>query len=383
MKLLLLVAPGGDAQRRLVPALVEAARARGDDVRVLAPDAAGKRLRPLGVPVESWQPAGLFNELGSIGALRRAADHHAPDAIHAVGWTAAAVALGALPAGAAARTLVTLLDPIHEGELPKKFVEQRLPELLRRAGCTTCAYPSLARTLVERFGVDPARVELLPYGVRPRLPQGYARPAGRAGPIVGYLVPPSADHGWAAAADHGWAVAVDALAALAAALPDARLYVEQAGPLRGQVRAYGRERGLRHEVACFDDLPLGESWRGVDLVLVPAGREGLPWALPQALVDGVPVVAADREGLADTLGPYPTGWLVRDDPAGFAGGIAAAWAGIDAAWAGAQAQRAAASAAFDPAALAARTAALYARLAASLAPGEEAGSPVGQPGERA
>lgn len=354
MKLLVLASAGGDAHRRTLTALVENA-ALHHDVRVLAPDAEGGLLRTIGVPVESWNPAGLFNVLRSVGALQRAVERHAPDAIHAVGWTAAAVALGVLTPAQSARTVVTVLDPIRDGEIPKQFAEKRLPELLHRAGYATCAYRTLATALTVRFGIAPERVEVIPPAVTPQLPVGITRPRGRDGPIAGYAARIDADDAWESA--------VDALAALAKTHAGAQLWFASQGAPHGAVHAFARARGVHDRLRFFDHPPPAELFGGVDLVVVPQGRDGLPYALPQALVDGVPVVATNHDGLADTLRPFDTGRLVPDGAGGLVAGIESAWAAIDAAWAGAQAQRAAATAVFDPAAAAARMLAAYARVA--------------------
>jgi glycosyltransferase involved in cell wall biosynthesis len=360
MKVLILASSGGDAHRRTLAAIIDDARRGGDDVRVLAPDAEGKLLRRLRVPVESWKPAGLFNVLRSIGALRRAVDYHAPDVIHAVGWTAAAVALGALPPSSAAKTVVTVLDPIREGEMPKAFIEKRMPELLQRAGCGTAAYTTLARELTERFGMDAERVSVIPPSVEPTHPEGLSRRAGTDGPIVGYL--------GRLDSDKAWENAIDALVLTKRAFPDARLWFEYTGPQRNLVKAYARGRGVEHEVTFFDDLPVGEFFTGVDMVVIPQSRDGLPYTLLQALVDGIPIVATNVEGLADTLRPYDTAWLVPEGAVGLAAGIQAAWPVIAVAWSGAQTQRADAARTHAPDAIAARYAAARSRVAVPVEP---------------
>jgi glycosyltransferase involved in cell wall biosynthesis len=365
VKLLVLASSGGDAHRRTLAAFVENA-SLANDVRVLAPDAEGNVLRPLGVPVESWNPAGLFNVLRSVGALQRAVDHHAPDAIHAVGWTAAAVALGALTPAHAAQTVVTLLDPIREGEIPKQFVEKRLPELLHRAGYATCAYRTIATDLVERFGVAPERVEVVPPAVTPELPRDHVRPPEREGPVLGYLSRTDADTAWESA--------VEAVAMLAKTLPHAQLWFAWHGVPHNAVQAFARGHAVNERVRYLDHLPPAEFFSRIDLAVVPQGRDGLPYALPQALVDGVPVVATNQDGLADTLRPFETGWLVPDGAGGLVAGVESAWRGIEAAWAGAQAQRPAAGAAFDPVAVNARVLAAYAHVSRSRAGHERAPS---------
>jgi glycosyltransferase involved in cell wall biosynthesis len=359
MKLLLLVSDGGDAQRRAVRGVLETAQTRGDDVRILAPDSEGKLLRDHGVPIESWQPGGLFNELRSIGALRRAVERHAPDVIHAIGWAAGAVVLGALPASYAPRTLVSLLDPIHEGEIPKQFVEQRLPDLLRRAAHLTCAYPTLADELVGRFGVGAERVTVVPYGVSPVLPPHAARPPGRDGPIVGYA--------GGSEVERGWEIAFEAVAGVLREFPAAHLRFAAPASVGTLLRAYARGREVRCDIVPVAERGPAAFFGAIDLLIVPHGEDGLPWGLLQGLVDGVPVVAADRDGIADTVRALGTGLLVPDDGIAFADGIAQTWTAIDGAWREAQCRRAAAIAAFDPAQVGARMTTIYDRIAAAAA----------------
>jgi glycosyltransferase involved in cell wall biosynthesis len=105
----------------------------------------------------------------------------------------------------------------------------------------------------------------------------------------------------------------------------------------------------------------------IDLLIVPASRNAEPRPLLEALIWGVPVVAANAGALADTLRGFETGWLVADDPAGFAEGIGVAWSGIDAAWRGALGQRLLARRRYDRDVVAARTSALYERILARAA----------------
>lgn len=358
MKLLVLASAGGDAQRRMLQALAADASAH-HDLRILAPDAEGKQLRGLRVPVESWQPSALFDVLRSSGALRRAVEHQQPDVIHAVGWAAAAVTLGGLPAGWAARTLVTLAEPVDDGAIPKKFIEQRLPELLGRAAFTTCAYPTLAADVTAHFGLAPERVAVVPYGVAPTLPLNAARPAEREGPIVGYVERLDLDQ--------AWQVAVEAVASVRGTLPGVRLWLGAGAPLRALVRAYARERAFPLDIVDFDLAELGAFFGGIDLLAVPRGRDGLPFGLLQALVDGVPVVAANEAGLRDTLRTYRARWLVENDARSFARAIGEAWREIDRAWDEAQAERPRAIAAFDPAQVSAAIATIYDRIASAAA----------------
>jgi glycosyltransferase involved in cell wall biosynthesis len=353
MKLLFLASAGGAAMRRSLRWAIEGA-APAYELRMLAPDAETKALRDCGVPTESWRPAGLFNVLRSINVLRRAVERFEPDAIHAFGWTAGAVALGALPTRFARRTLVTLQDPIRKNEMPKTFVEKRLPELFARSWAVHCAYETLRRVLVDALGVPSAKARVVPYAVGSADPGALPRPAGRPGPIVGYA--------GRLESDRAWEIAIDAAARVAKALPQARLAMGRSGPVAGLVRAHARSAGIAERTAFLDDVSMAELFAGIDMLVVPGSFDGLPYALVEALVAGVPLIGADAGGIADTLAPY-AGWLVPDDARGFGAGIEEAWSGIDAAWEAAQAQRVLAAAAFSPQTLRAELLDAYARMA--------------------
>ena len=181
-KVLVLLSSGGEAMRRSVHAYLATARERYE-LRMLAPDAEAKAFRDLGIPIESWKPAGLFNVLRSIGALRRAVERDDPTIVQCFGWTAAAVAMGAMPTRYTARTVVSLQDPIRDNEMPKAFVDKRLPELMTRAGAIVVAYAGIKRALVKGFGVAEERVSLLGYPVVSNTPRdGSGRVIARRSP---------------------------------------------------------------------------------------------------------------------------------------------------------------------------------------------------------
>lgn len=353
MKLLFLASGGGAAMRRSLRSAIGVAAPKYE-LRLLAPDAEAKALRDCGLPTESWRPAGLFNVLRAINVLRRAVDRFEPDAIHAFGWTAAAVALGALPTRFAARTLITLQDPIRKNEMPKAFIDKRLPELLARGWAVHCAYETLRRVLVDSLGVPGTKVHVVPYAVAPPGPNEVSRAAGRPGPIVGYA--------GRLESDRAWEVAIDAVAHAAKTLPQARLTFGRGGPIAGLVRAHARSAGCAERATFLPDVSPAELFAGIDMLLVPRSFDGLPYAIVEALIAGVPVLGADAGGIADTLAPY-AGWLVPDDARGFAAGIEEAWGEIDAAWAAARAQSPAARAVFSPRTLDADLLENYARMA--------------------
>lgn len=349
-----------DSARRSALETLSAAMERYE-VLIFAPDRDAKALRASGVTsVKSWKPAGLLTMLWAIDALRKTVKSFDPDMIHAFGFTATAASLGSVSRMMSARTLVSLHDPVPAGgvDLPKGFVEKRLPLLFERAGKIICARPSLADDVREHLGVPPEMIDVIPPSVHVGPALGM-RPHGRPGPIIGFagqLGP-----------DKAWELALQAFAKVTAELPDAQLWIAGSGTLVAQVRSEARGLGILESISFFGDVGLADLFAGIDLLLVPRGKDPHPSGFLEALVTGIPVVAANRGALADYIGERTTGWLVSPDAEGFAAGVIDAWAHIDDAWRGAAEQRAAAAAEFDPAMILARTFARYDELLAATA----------------
>jgi glycosyltransferase involved in cell wall biosynthesis len=145
--------------------------------------------------------------------------------------------------------------------------------------------------------------------------------------------------------------------------PQARLWFANGGRVVPLVRQHAREQRVIDAVTFYDELPTAELFAGIDLLVMPRVRDGLPYAPLEALVSGIPFVAANNDGMSDVLAPY-AGYLVPDTAEGLAEGIEQTWNAIDEAWARAAAQRSAAVAAFDPDAVIERTFARWDRVAA-------------------
>jgi glycosyltransferase involved in cell wall biosynthesis len=338
-KLLVLLSPEGDAAARDV---AENCARLGDayEITVLATRERRRAFEALGVGFVPFRPSGIFGMGASISTLRKAATRLGPDVIHVHGFPAASVSLGTFPSSLAKRTIVTFHDPMREGELPKRLVERKLPGYLRRAKTITATYDSLAASLRRRFAFDDDAIAVIPHGVD--VPPGDAplvRPTGRPGPILGWS--------GALAADRAWEVAVDALARTRERFPDARLLLAGDGRARQFVNAYVRTNGLAPYVTFLGAVEPQAIFTNIDVLLVPISRDAQPQALLEALVWGVPAVAANGGALAEAVGAMETGWLVDDDAVSFANGAEAAWSHIDTAFAGAAAQRATARERYD------------------------------------
>lgn len=330
-KLLVLLSPEGDAAARDVAEHC-ARLGEGFEITVLATRERRGPFEALGARFVPFRPSGIFGMGASISTLRKAATKLDPDIIHVHGFPAASVSLGTFPSSLAKRTIVTFHDPMRDGELPKRLVERKLPGYLRRANTITATYASLAASLRRRFAFEDDAIAVIPHGVD--LPPGDAplvRPPGRSGPILGWS--------GALAADRAWEVAVDALARTRERFPDARLLIAGDGRARQFVNAYVRTNGLAPYVTFLGAVEPQAIFANIDVLLVPISRDAQPQAPLEALVWGVPVVAANAGALAEAVGPMETGWLVDDTAVSFSEGAADAWSHIDTAFAGAAAQR--------------------------------------------
>lgn len=338
-KLLILVSPRGDAMVRDVLDLAIGMRDRYD-VFVLASTDDRSRFREAGIACGVWRPGGFIGMGIAVSRLRRVVSRFKPDLIHTHGLPACAVALGTFPASLCWRTISTFHDPQRDKELPQKLVERKLPGYLRRAAHLCATYPTLARALEKRLALDANAIEVIPHGVNVPLDGGVplVRPTSRPGPIVGW-------RGYLSA-DRSWETAIDAFGKLRETHPNARLEISGSGRARNFVVAHARHAKLSSVVNFRGDVPAAELFANIDLLAVPISNDAQPQAPLEALVAGVPVVAALATALRDAIEPLPTGWLVPDDVPGFVDGIGDAWSQIDAAWTGAAEQRTTARAAY-------------------------------------
>ncbi len=334
-KLLMLLSVQGEAMAREVLELATSLR-DGYQIHALVPPERRRAFSDARIATTVWRPSGFIGMGIAVSRLRKVVTAFGPDVVHAHGFPSIGVALGTFPLSLAKKTVCTFHDPQRDNELPQKLVDRKLPGYLRRAKGLIATYAPLARSLETKLLLDDGSVAIVPHGVALPLDGGAAlvRPDGRAGPIVGWR--------GVLAADRSWETAIDAFGSIHTRYPDARMELSGGGRARQFVQAYVRQNGLASVVNFRGDGPAADLFANVDMLVVPISRDAQPHAPLEALVAGVPVIAANGGALADALGAMETGWLVPDDAEGFAEGIVAAWTSIDAAWEGAGRQRAAA-----------------------------------------
>lgn len=208
------------------------------------------------------------------------------------------------------------------GAVKRAYLSAAIPPSVRHARLVAVPSEFVRRSVLDRFGADPARVVVVPHGVdllaRPT-PVEVVRERYRLdGPVVLYpaITYPHKNH----------AVLVRAFAAVLDAHPDAVLVLPGGGAgqedavrdlidtlgIRAQVRRTGR-------ISAADVAGL---YHLASVVAVPSRYEGFGLPAVEAMAYGVPLVAAAATALPEVVGD--AGRLVDpDDVDGWAHAIAA------------------------------------------------------------
>jgi glycosyltransferase involved in cell wall biosynthesis len=211
-----------------------------------------------------------------------------------------------------------------QGEDRRRTAVKRAVErvVYRRAVRVVVLSHAFKRLLVERYGVAPWRVEVVPPGVdltafrpgdRGEARQGLGLPAGgRVVLAVRRLVPRM-----------GLDVLIDAWARLVPDASDVLVVVGQ-GRERQNLEDLATRLGVAGTVRFMGrvgEATLLQCYHAADLVVVPSvALEGFGLIVLEALACGAPVIATSTGGLPEVLAPLDPGLIV--DP-GDAGGLAA------------------------------------------------------------
>lgn len=185
------------------------------------------------------------------------------------------------------------------GVLLPAYKRFALGPTLRRAAAVVALTAEQAAFLVERYGVDPSRVRVIPNGVD----SSFLRPAGevaaerRDGPVrllfVGRLDAQKNVMRLLEALDHVQA--------------DVELVVVGEGELRPKIEQHIRNAHLPNVrlVGAQTGPALLDWYRWADVFVLPSDKEGMPLVLLEAMASGLPVVATDVPGsreLVDGVG---------------------------------------------------------------------------------
>jgi glycosyltransferase involved in cell wall biosynthesis len=239
-------------------------------------------------------------------------------------------------------------DPFRLG--PFRYVERGLARL---AGRVITITEALRRFTVERVGIPAAKVETIHYGLdAPPQAWGGNPPDDVPAELRVLLAVTRLTR------QKGVDVAVRALASLP---EDTALVVLGEGPERERLVSLARDLGVGRRLFLRGREPDVAAWLARASVLVhPVRWEGFGLAVLEAMLAGVPVVAANVSSLPELVVDGETGLLVApDDPSALALGVARALG--DAERLGA-AGRERGRSEFSVARMADRTAAVYERL---------------------
>jgi glycosyltransferase involved in cell wall biosynthesis len=166
---------------------------------------------------------------------------------------------------------------------------------------------------LERLGVPPGRVSVVPCGVDTGVFFPDRAAPATDGPVrllyVGDLVPPK-----------GVEALVAAAITLAADRHPLRLDLVGDGPLRAGLEARVAAAGAEDAVTFHGARPRAEvadRMRGADALVLPSHNEGTPVSVMEALTCGIPVVATDVGGIPELVTEGANGLLVppRDQEA--------------------------------------------------------------------
>jgi glycosyltransferase involved in cell wall biosynthesis len=255
---------------------------------------------------------GLRMDLASIRRLRRALATFRPDLIHAHGGEPFKYSLFASPGGR---------PPIlyrRIGEFPD-FATRGLRRfghatLMRRSHRIVAVAEAIRQETLRTFGVPADKVVTIPRGVDPeRTDPKAGRSATRGVLGIAPEAPVMLSLG-ALTAEKAPLTHVAVAERIHRTLPTLRHLVAGDGPLRADVEAAARERGLADVVMTLGNrADVGDLLAASDVMLLASIREGMPGCLIEAGIAGLPVVASDVAGVPEVVEDGVTGAVV---PAG-------------------------------------------------------------------
>jgi glycosyltransferase involved in cell wall biosynthesis len=201
-------------------------------------------------------------------------------------------------------------DPAYWGAVP--FGRFRIGSPLRRAAAVVALYPLAGEQVVEMYGIEPSRVQVIPNAVpSDDFPARTSerRTAARAalgigsgdGPVLGYLGALSSEK------RPDWAIRT------VARLDGAELLIAGSGPLEEEMRVLADRLapGRVHFLGSIErQLPLLDS---LDLLLLPSRTEGMPASVIESALVGVPVVGTAVGGAPVVVEELRAGLVVDPD----------------------------------------------------------------------
>ncbi|MGB0723548.1 MAG: glycosyltransferase family 4 protein [Gammaproteobacteria bacterium] len=184
----------------------------------------------------------------------------------------------------------------------------------------------IRRHIIDTMGAEPDRVEAIPTGVDPALFDPGALP-DRTGLRAGLGLPEQGRLLGIAATLRNWkghTELLDAFEAIQADYPDLELVIAGDGPQRKNIEARAAAMGggdRVHVLGHRTDVP--RVMAALDLFSLPSwSNEGVPQAIVQAMVMGLPIVTTDAGSIAEVIDHERNGLIVnKRDAADLAVGL--------------------------------------------------------------
>ena len=189
--------------------------------------------------------------------------------------------------------------------------------LYRQSGAVVTTGERLREDLIDRLGLDPARVVSVPTGIDT---VRFAPPADKAAAKARVGLDPACVHLGIVATLRSWKghlFLLDAFAALNR--PALRLVIVGAGPMREPILEKIAALGLGDRVVLAGQRNDAELWlQALDILCLPSyANEGVPQALMQAMLVGLPIVTTPVGSISEILQDEQTALIVppQDVPA--------------------------------------------------------------------
>ena len=209
---------------------------------------------------------------------------------------------------------VPVIEHLHDCEPVSRSLRWPLCWTHRWTALTLAVSRDVARHSTKTLKIDTNRAEVLRNGVvleelrqtpesaGPEFRQQYGiLPEDKVIGIIGRL-----------AEVKGHDTLIRAMPTVLAKEPNARLLIVGDGPERSALNQRLHELGLMGHVTFTGQISnVGAALRAIDVVAMPSLREGLPYALLEAMAMDRPVVASAVGGLAETINHCENGVLFR------------------------------------------------------------------------
>jgi glycogen(starch) synthase len=199
------------------------------------------------------------------------------------------------------------------GKHPQSYIHRIETRMAKRAdGVITCSH-YMRGHVADVFGVDEARVDVIPNGIDPddlvavddlaALRAKFAAPDERLVLLIGRLV-----------YEKGFQVALDALPGVIERLGRVRFLVAGSGTHEAELKKQAKKLGLMKHgtfLGWIGDDVLHSLYRIADLCVVPSLYEPFGIVALEAMASGVPCIVADTGGLREVVPNFEVGLRFR------------------------------------------------------------------------